>query len=239
VCLLDKNNFIILKINKMEKLLLPKTDENGVGLVSYSQVSLWEEVKSFNLSILGRYEYIRSKMLGEKYEDMGWGQFGNEVQEYIQERKHSDNFDQEEKAVLETIQPLDIYEEEFFIDFGTFKLLGYKDDVKKDYSLIRDYKTASENSKAKYYTDEYKQLDIYALDTYKKHSFIPELELCIIERTGNPFKGGGRDVLKVGKQVWWHKRETNLQRLNKIEQGIIKSVKEISDYYKVFLKINK
>jgi len=104
--------------------------------------------------------------------------------------------------------------------------------------LIRDYKTASDKSRAKYYEPTYKQLDIYALETLKSKGFIPELELCIIERTGNAFNGGGREALKVGKEIWWHTVKTDKTRLKKIEKGIRETVKEISEYYKVFLKMN-
>jgi hypothetical protein len=107
-----------------------------------------------------------------------------------------------------------------------------------DRTHIRDYKTASEKSCKKYYEDPYEQLDVYALAVQQETGKVPKkLEVCAIERTGNGFKGG-RNVLKVGENIWYIERKTSKERLAKLEDKIQQTVEEISFYYKIFKKLN-
>ena len=79
---------------------------------------------------------------------------------------------------------------------------------------------------------------MYALKAIEETGVIPKLEVCIIERKGNANFGGGRKALKVGKSVWYVERETNEERLDKLRAEIEETVKEISNYYKTYLKVN-
>lgn len=221
-------------------MILPQKDKEGNYYLSYSQINLWNDVKGFNTGRLGREEYIRGYFFGEQYGDeQGWAQFGSEVEDYITLRKGADNFDDNERKVLETIQTLGVFQHEAKISFDGFYLKGYLDDATPDFKKIRDYKTASEKSSQKYYGVDYKQLDIYALDTYKKHGFIPEMEVCVIEREGNPFRGGGRSVLRVKERVWYIPRTTTEAKLAELEAYINRTAQEISLHYQLFLKLNK
>lgn len=219
-------------------LILPTTNKQGKPKLSYSQYKLWKEDKGFNTGLLGKYEYIRKYFLKEEYEDAGFGLFGTQVQEYIQERKHTDLFDENEKKTLDSIEPLDVFEHEFELDLGGFVVQGFIDDMKKDHSKYRDYKTASKKSKDKYYQDDYEQLDIYGLYSLKVNNFIPVLELCIIERNGNAFTNG-RNALKVGENVWWHEVQADKSKLEKLETELKKVAQEISEYYQTFQKVNQ
>lgn len=222
----------------MGQLILPRTDKDGRSYISYSQVNLWNDLKGFNTGGLGTHEYIRSYFLGEDWPEMGWGTFGSEVEDYICERKHADNFDAEEKAVLDTIEPIGVFQKEIKIEFDDFYLLGYIDDCNEELSHIRDFKTASLNSSKKYYKDDYYQLDIYAMYAKQVTGKLPEkLEVCIIEREGNCFRGGGRSVLRVKENVWYHERETNEERQAFLRDYIIRTAHEISAHYIAFLKL--
>lgn len=222
----------------MSKLTLPRINKDGQYTISYSQIKLWNDLKGFSTGLLGKFEYIRSYMLKEEYADWGWGQFGTEVEDYICERKWADKFTAEEKATMEKIVPLGNFQVPLDIDFKDFRFIGFKDDTNKDESILRDYKTASEKSKEQYYTPEYKQLDLYALDTKKKTGSLPkELQVTIIERKGNAFRGG-RDVLTVGENIWEVQREVDPVRIDAMEDMIVTAANEISEYYKAFLEIN-
>jgi hypothetical protein len=207
--------------------------------ISYSQIAAYNEKKGFNTGLKGSIEYIKKYFFGEKFEDKwGFAQFGNEVEGYITERKFADCFDDREKEVLDKIIPLGIFQREFNIDMGGFILGGYIDDSTPDFHITRDYKTCSRKSGLKYEEDDYTQLDLYALVTKKEYGYIPDrLEVVCIDRTGNPFKGGGRSVLKVGKEHWTIERKTNPERLKMIEENIRSTVKEISELYKVYQKL--
>lgn len=223
-------------------MILPKQDDKGIGVLSYSQVSLWNELKGFNTGQKGYIEYIRRYFLGEKFEDKtGFAQFGQETENYITVRKDKDKFSNKEREVLERIEPLGNYQVEFKLHFPehNFYLIGYIDDATDDLKYIRDYKTASENSSKKYYSEEYEQLDLYSLAVKQTKGYLPDkLEVVCIERLGNGFRGG-RDIMSVGENIWYIERQTNEERLNKLEQKIINTAKEISEYWEVFCKLNK
>lgn len=216
---------------------LPRDTKEGKPRISYSQIQNWKELKSFNLKIEGKMEYMIEYFMGYNFPDQGWGEFGQDVEEYIGTRGKADKFTDEEKAVLDTIEPLGVLSDEFEIDFGEFVLVGIIDDRTKDWSKIRDYKTASKNSAKKYEEDEYFQLDVYALKTYLESGFIPELEVKIIERKGNCMFTGGREVLTVGKEIWTIERKTSEERLEALKREIITTAIEISEYYKQYLKL--
>lgn len=217
---------------------LPRIDDNGTPYVSYSQLKLWHEAKGFDTGKPGKEEFIRKYFLNEQFEDKGgFADFGNHVEAYITERGEAHRFTEAERAVLETIQPLGIFQKEIKLDFGDFYVKGFIDDTAPDQSKIRDYKSASNKSREKYYKDDYYQLDIYALAIQQECGKIPELEVCIIERLGNGFRGG-RDVMFVGSNVWYHTRETSQERLDMLAKWIVTTTKEISEYWEVFQKLN-
>lgn len=219
-------------------MILPAKDSDGRYFVSYSQVASWNETKGFNTGMLGRHEYIKKYFLKETFEDKyGFATFGKEVEDYITTRGSADKFTADEKAVLETIIPLGKFQQQFKLEYPEFYVLGYRDDCNEEFTKIRDYKTASKNSAKKYYEDGYYQLDIYAMAMQQKTGKLPELEVCVIERLGNGFRGG-RDVMSVGKEVWYIPRTTNAERINSLHTIINNTVNEISQYYEVFLELN-
>ena len=224
------------------KILLPRTTKEGKPRVSYSQVSLFNSKKSFNLGIEGELEYIISYFLGHqltpKFGGESWSSFGKDVELYIGERERGEAFSIEEKEVLDTIEPLGVVSTPFELDLGEFVLTGLIDDRLEDWSKIRDYKTASKATKKQYEKDSYIQLDLYALVALEKTGKIPKMEVCVIERSGNGNKGG-RDVLKVAGGVWYIEKTTTLERLRKLKEDIFEAVLGISNLYKTYLKYNK
>lgn len=223
----------------VNNIILPRTTENGKPRISYSQVKLFNDTKSFNLGVEGILEYMVVYFLGHTFPDTGWSIFGKDVEEYIANRDGEEKFTKTEKETLNKIEVLGVLSDNFEIDYGEFVLTGIIDDRTEDWSKIRDYKTASKNSAKQYYKDNYVQLDLYALAGVEATGIIPELEVCIIERKGNANYGGGRDALKVGKEIWYVPKQTTEERLETLKQKIFKTVCEISEYYKLFLKLNK
>lgn len=222
----------------MQEILLPKTTKEGKPRISYSQVKLFNEAKSFNLGIEGVLEYMATYFLGYTFPDIGWGQFGEEVESYIAKRENADKFTETEKKTLNDIETLELQSDKFSIDYGQFELYGIIDDRSTDWTKIRDYKTASKNSAKQYYEDDYVQLDLYALKAVEVTGIIPELEVCVIERKGNANFGGGRDALTVGDNVWYISKKTNEERLERLKKEVFRTVVEISEYYKLYLKLN-
>jgi len=222
------------------KLILPRKDKDGNYYISYSQLSSYNDAKGFNLGTKGSVEYMAKYFFGEDFPDAGWAQFGKDVEDYITERKAGETFKDEEKRVLEKISPLGVFQKEIKLWlFPNIYVLGYIDDALPDFSKIRDYKTASANSKEKYYKENYYQLDIYAAAIEQDLGIIPELEVCIIQRKGNVMgKKNARKDLSVGEMVWYHQRVSSRERIDFIKQEMIKKIYEISNSYKLFLMLN-
>lgn len=217
---------------------LPRTTKGGKPRFSYSQYRLWKDKVSFNLNKEGWIEYICHYFLGYDWADAGWGEFGHDVEDYVTLRIKEQRFTEKEKFTMDKIKPLGNFQQEIEVDLGGFIFLSIIDDATEDFRRIRDYKTASENSSKQYRQDDYWQLDSYGLAIKKKFGFIPEAEVCIIERKGNAMFGGGRKSLSVGEKIWYVPRLLTEDRLSFLEQDIIKTVHEVSEYYKIFRKIN-
>jgi len=220
-------------------MILPRQDEDGNYYISYSQYNSFKDDKSFNLGIKGSHEYILQYFMGKDWPDQGWAQFGTEVEDYICERKWADRFKDEEKAVLNKIEPLGTFQQEIKLDLmpGVY-LKGFIDDANAGFKKIRDYKTASKKSGEKYAKPEYTQLDIYSAWVKQVFGYLPDdVEVCIIERKGNCFgMVERRDLLSVGKEVWYVKREVTQERIDYVLEDIRRVVGQISDLYKVYLK---
>lgn len=218
--------------------------------------------KGFNTGLKGSWEYMQKYFLGACWPDAGWAEFGQDVEDYICYRDYSEVlidaidlerkergdktlkeifncFTDEEKNTLQKVEPLGLFQEEIKIwIFDNVYVKGFIDDATKGLSKLRDYKTASERSKQRYYKPEYKQLNIYGLYGYEKTGIIPELEVCIIERKGNCFgMENRRDLLSVGDRIWYLPIETNLESLLSTKSYMKKVVEDISEMYKLFLKM--
>ncbi len=221
---------------------LPRQDEDGNYYISYSQYTTWKDQKSFNLQTIGKQEYFLGYFFGHRFPDMGWGQFGTEVEGYICEREYADSFLPHEKRILEEIKPLGVFQQEIKIWlFANVYIKGFIDDMLPGFTHLRDYKTASDKSRLKYYKDDYVQLDIYAMFGLQETGKLPEkLEVFIVERLGNCHgEVERRDLLSVGTGQWVHERTTSIDRINKIRAELIAACYEISDAFKLFKKINR
>lgn len=221
-----------------DTIVLPRKTKEGKPRISYSQFTLWNDKKSFNLSIEGYKEYIISYFLDYGFAGKGWGQFGKDVESYISNREKAETFTDEEQAVLNTIKPLD-GPKEFEVDFGDFVLYGIVDDQKDNFKFLRDYKTGSINSLKQYKKSDYKQLKFYALKCLELHGEVPEMEVCAIERRGNCSLRGGREVLTVGELVEYVPLKTTIEELEELKKEIRNTVIDISENYKMFKLLNK
>lgn len=223
---------------KKNTIQLPRLrSEDSKPYISFSQYKLWREMKSFNLGVQGEIEYFIKYFFNVEFKDKGWGEFGHDVEGYIEKREGSHKFTDSEKYILDKIIPLGIFQKHFWLDLGDFWLYGIIDDISEDLKLIRDYKTASLNSSQQYYGKDYWQLDVYAMWVLQEIGEIPQLEVCVIERKGNCTLQGGRSVLSVGNEVWYIQRETTVERMDFLKNDIIRVAEEISEYYTLFKKI--
>jgi len=213
---------------------LPK-EKDGRPVTSYSQISLWNDKSSFNLKTEGKIEYIRKYFFGEKYEDeFGWAEFGRKVEDALEANDFS-SFTEKEIEVLKQVKTYPVFQKEMTIDYGDFDLFGIIDNCTEDLSEMQDFKTASENSAKKYNSPDYKQLTIYTSAIYRQTKKLPKkVKVCVIERKGNPMKG---EILTVGEKTWDIDKKITKTDIKKVDEYVIKTVKDISETYKVFEKL--
>lgn len=224
-----------------DQIILPQTDEDGRHYISYSQWTSWKSSKSFSLGVKGRIEYMVGYFFGRRFPDQGWAEFGQDVEDYICEKTKADKFTKEERKVLDQIEPLGVFQTEVKWEFfpGVY-LKGYIDDALPDFTKIRDYKTGSKSSTQQYWELGYKQLNIYAGWVQQEYGFIPETEVCAVERKGNCFgMVGARDRLSVGGKVWYIPRVVLQEDIEGVRAELIAATFEISEAYKIFKKLNE
>lgn len=218
----------------------------GKNYISWSQIETWNSSTGFNTGLLGKFEYIRKYFLGEKFPDMGWAEFGTQVENYITERIDADKFTEEERETLDKIKPLGVFQEEILIYLEDLDVVvsGFLDDRTKEtedkvVKKLRDYKTKSENSKKDLHKPDKHQIEIYIWGLQQKGLTVEEAEYCIIERLGGYqcMQGGGRDALKVGKQIWYEPYNWDNKELKKTETLVKNTIKDIDRHYRTYIKI--
>lgn len=206
---------------------LPK-QRNGVNLLSYTQISLWLKSKT---------DYIRKYFLNEP--DKGFREYlehGKKVGIAIENNDYS-GFTDIEKEALQQLERLDLFERPIDLHFEEgFSIIGYIDSCDKELTRILDYKVGSSDKLKEYEKQNYIQLLIYALAIQQETGKLPQsIGIEFIERGGNAFK---QEPLLLTGKVEKLNLELSEERCIFAKQLCIKVANEISDYYKVFKKLN-
>lgn len=217
-----------------KRLLLPKVDKEGVPYLSYSQISTWCKSKR---------EYMRQYFFGETFDGNAYTDFGTKVGEALENNDFS-AFTPEEQEFLKTIPRYDQFEREIRLNFDGFYVIGYIDtntiltDTDGTFvTMIADYKTGDIDNKIAYYNSpEYYQLEIYAAAIAQEQGYLPAVAaVYLIGRKGNAFKG---EPLELTGEFATIEKEITEKDTHNIEEFIREIAWEISEYYKVFLKLN-
>ena len=226
----------------------------GKPYLSWSQIESFNDKAGFNTGLLGEFEWMLNKLTEIDFGDMGWGQFGSEVEAYITLRNEKDlswveekvqkefqdalkNFSDKEKAVLDAIEPLGVFQDEicYYVEELDIIVLGYIDDrtIQEEdgnIRLLRDYKSKSESSKKDLHLDKKYQIELYILGLRQRGLNVLGAEYCIIERFGGRecMNGGGRESLSVGDRIWYESYSWTEERLKQTHQMIIDTATRIS-----------
>jgi hypothetical protein len=226
-----------------KEIILPKTDDNGDYYLSYSQISTWLKSKR---------EYIRQYFFGEDDDNKGlqkYGDFGHKVGESFENNDFS-AWDKEETEFLKTIPQYDEFEREVTLKMDGFYLKGFVDtntapetDEKNNLWVrkIADYKTGDVEKKGSsvidYSSDDYLQVEIYAAALRQEFGIAPNYgAVYLIGREGNAFKG---EKLKLTKEYITIEKGITDDRLDFVVSEVQRVAEEISEYYKMYLKLNK
>lgn len=214
------------KNNKVKDLDLPRKDKDGRSYLSYSQYTTWKKSKR---------EYIRQYFFGESFDGNAFTESGKKVGEALENNDFS-GFTRGERALLVKLPRLDTFERMIRLEYPEgFYVKGFIDTNSSDFRHIIDYKTGDMSKRSEYDSDEYCQLEIYALALEQETGVLPDkAEVVLIERLGNPFKG---EELKLGENFEVIDRSLDVFRLETVRQDVLKIALEIADYYKVFKKL--
>jgi len=207
-------------------IVLPKKDKQGQYTTSYSQISTWRKSKK---------DYIREYFFGDRQTDNPYFAFGSKVGEGLEKGDFS-KFTLAEKETLSKVERLDFFEKYIEIPFEGFKLIGYIDTVDEGLNYLIDYKTGTQDKIPVYKEDDYLQLKLYAAAIKQETGKLPKkAKVILIERLGNPYKG--EDML-VGEGLWEIPNKITKADVDRATEIVQQSAEEISEYYKVFLKLN-
>lgn len=221
-------------------IILPKTDDDGNYYLSYSQIKTWLKSKR---------EYIRQYFFGEDDDNKGlqkYGDFGHKVGESFENNDFS-SWDDDEAEFLKTIPQYDEFEREIKMQMDGFFIKGYIDtntapEADEDNNLwvrkIADYKTGDILKKeADYASEDYLQIGIYAAAMEQEFGKLPEdCKVYLIGREGNAFAG---QKLSLTKEFVTINRDVTPERVQHVKEVCQAIAEEISDYYKMYLKLNQ
>ena len=204
-------------------LELPKKDKDGLQYLSYSQVSTFLKSPS---------EYVKKYIFKEPIEFKEYLDFGKEFGERVADNTlHYYN-----KKIASTLPRYGNYEREIKYNFGDFYLTGFIDSISDDLSIMVDYKTGNESKIKEYESDNYIQLDLYAAALKQETGIYPKTcQVILVERLGNPFNG---EQLRLGENFWVINKDVNETSMSNAIEQVRFAAEGISDYYKVFKKLN-
>jgi len=212
----------------VRKLNLPKQDEQGVSMYSYSQHAKWFD---------NRKEYIKQYFFKDTFEGNSYTEFGTKVGEALENNDFS-MFSKKEGDTLSSVTRLDEFERPIKLSFPelNFYIRGYIDTNDKALTTLIDYKTGDVSKISKYEDEEYDQLAIYAAAIEQEMGVLPsKAYVQLIEREGNPWKA---EVLSVGNKVHNIPQDITLKNIKSVKAKIVKGAREVSSFYKVFTKLN-
>jgi hypothetical protein len=231
------------------KLVLPKKyiaretrfeKYNGMEKLSYSQIGSFSDP-------LYKNDYIRQYMMGIRSEGSIWTEFGSAVGEWLETHGKVSSpllLDDTIEALKQVPRPAKAdYEYPIAVvvstDEGDVVLEGYIDELEytgPNKVIIRDFKTGNIEKKAEYYASEdYQQTTLYAYHMETEGFEIEGSCVTLLSRKGN---GYAKHPVRLENKILDIPTPYSKERAEQFFVKVRKVAKEISDMYKVFLKVN-
>lgn len=236
-------------MSEESKLVLPKVYEatqekykkyNGLPKLSYSQIGSFTDP-------LYKNDYIRQYFFGERQEGgifaiygTACGQFfetGGEVRSEL-----LSDFDVEVLNKLPRPESAQ-YEYEIVVELeteeGTLCVQGFVDQlvIEGNDATVIDLKSGNASKKVEYYGgDEYQQTTLYSYHIESEGYNIKESKVLLVSRKGNGFS---KYPLRLDGPIIEIPTPYSRDRAEQYFNKVRKTAKEISDLYKVYLKVNK
>lgn len=236
----------------MSKIILPRIYKSeggkfahldGLPKLSYSQITAWNEKKY-------QPDYIRQYFFGEKQDSGAYAAFGSACGESLEHRGQKLEYSnpllsEKDIEILNSINLEEgaIYEREVTYEVKDtkgnvlFVLQGFidKNTMTKKKTNILDYKTGNIGKKRDFYGgEEYNQTIFYMGALIEEGYEVGECGVEILDRKGNAFRG---ESLYLSGETEYIPTPFTKARFNSFIKDATKIAKEISEYYKVLLKV--
>lgn len=231
------------------KLVLPKKyiaretrfeKYNGMEKLSYSQIGSFTDPTYRN-------DYIRQYMFGIPSEGSIWTEFGSAAGEWIETNGEvcSPLLNEESieslKAIPRPAKAAYEYPIAVVVDTpeGDLVIEGYIDEleyVSDTEVIVRDFKTGNIDKKVEQYaSDDYQQTTLYSYHMETEGYKVVDSCVLLLSRKGN---GYAKHPVRLENKTKYIPTPYSKERAEKYFVKVRKTAKEISDMYKVFLKVN-
>lgn len=211
---------------------------NGKPKLSYSQFSSWNSPEYKN-------GYVLEYMFGIAQPTNIFATFGGHVGEFIEaigigETPNENFLPEETKSFLRTLTypPKSVYEEEIVVDCGDFVIQGFIDRITykgKKVSVI-DFKTGNIDKKVDDYASaSYGQTTLYCFQKTTEGYTIENSQVLLLGRKGNGREG---HPLRLSGESVLIDTPYSEERAALLLKEFRRTANEISNAYKLFLKLN-
>lgn len=203
-------------------MILPRKDENGIPYVSYSQINMFKN---------DPVQYYNSYVLNKPFEGNVWTDFGSDVGKAL-ETGNFMQFSDIEQLILGRVTRLEFFEVETKLWYGDeFYVKGFIDTT--DFEVVIDYKTGGKNKELLYSSEEYTQVQLYALALRDEGFVIRDGWVEFIRREGNPYRG--QDLKVAQEPPLIIKQDVSITTLERIRDKTYDEVLKISEWYKTVI----
>ncbi len=235
-----RNNEEGILLPKVYKATLEKYEKyNGLPKLSYSQIGSFTDP-------LYKNDYIRQYMFGIPSEGGIFAVYGSQCGEWWETGGQitGDMLSETDIAVLKKLPRPEnaFYEYEIVVELDTEEgpicVQGFADQLvlEGNDATIIDLKTGNSSKKVEFYGgDEYQQTTLYSYHMETEGYNIKESKVFLASRKGNGYKAY---PLRLDGPIIEIPTPYSKERAEKYFVKVRKTAKEISDMYKVFLKLN-
>ena len=211
--------------------------------ISYSQYNSWNSSEY-------RPDYIKQYMVGIPIPSGIFADFGSSVGTWIEGKgtgnmnchdEYSHLLSDSDREFLQTLEYPDnsIYEDYIVVDMGDYCIEGYMDRgiYNKKSVIVEDFKTGAIKKKKDYYASpDYQQTRLYSYQKENEGYEIEDCRVLLLDRAGN---NSAKSPIRLTGEIeviptLYDRKDTEV-----FLEDVTRTVHEISDYYKKYLKYFK
>ena len=216
---------------------------NNLPKISYSQYSAWNSIEY-------KPDYIKQYMVGIKLPDGIFSLFGSATGTYVEgvgtgnmncHKEYEHLLSDSDREFLQTLEYPDnsIYEDYIVVDMGDYCIEGYMDRgiYNKKSVIVEDFKTGAIKKKKDYYaSSDYQQTRLYSYQKENEGYEIEDCRVLLLDRAGN---NSAKSPIRLTGEIEVIPTPYDRKDTEVFLEDVTRTVHEISDYYKQYLKFFK